>query len=86
MNIKFQVISLLFSFLYGSIIFSLIKKLYRYLTIKKTSKRVLYNLGFSIFISLIYFIIMYFLNNGYIHLYYLLSLVLGILVVYQLTK
>ena len=86
MNIKLQIISLFISCCYGGLLFILIRKFYKLLTIKKIMLKITFNITFSISISIIYFLMMYLLNDGYLHLYYLLSIIFGFLLVYQLTK
>ena len=72
-----QVISLLVSFCYG---------IFFYLTLELNSKfiyssnllvRILCSLLFVIFHTLMYFLILMRINNGYVHIYFLLCILLG---------
>lgn len=84
MTLKIQMISLLVSFIYGFLFYLVFIKIHSYLITKK--KKIIYNLSFATVISLGYFLIMYLFNSGYLHLYYLLSIALGILIAYKMTK
>ena len=83
MNLKIQVFSFLFSFIYGVILFFLFKSQYRLLFSRNRKRKVIYNGVFCIGISIIYFILMYFINNGIVHLYFLLLIVFGFLLTHN---
>ena len=85
MSLKLQILSLLFSFIYGIIFFLILKKIHTYLVIDRRRK-VIYNIIFTFIISIIYFIGIYLINGARLHLYYLLSIILGILITYNFTK
>ncbi len=87
MNIKIQIISIIFSFVFG-IIFSLLTNLnYKYLFSKNKVYKVFFTFIYILDATLLYFIIIKKINNGIVHLYFLLFIGLGFLVgLLRLTK
>lgn len=79
MILKVQILSILFSFLYGNIIFWLLELNYKLLYEGKLFYRVVVSFLFVIVISLIYFICMIKINNGILHIYFYLILLTGYL-------
>lgn len=78
LSIQFK--SLLFSFFYG-IIFSLLLTFnYKMIYHQFRFYRILVNLFFVIDNVLLYFIILRFLNNGVMHYYFFIALLLGFVV------
>ena len=76
MILEKQILSLIFSFIYGIIImyiFSFFK------VIKKGKYKTVSIFFFCINITLIYFLLNKIINNGDIHIYFVLNFVLGIL-------
>ena len=82
MELKIQIYSLLFSFLYGILFFFLVNINYKYLYHKKIIIKIIINILFIINNVLIYFIIMKLINNGVLHIYFLFTILGG----YLLTK
>lgn len=82
MNLKVQIISLLFSFLYGICFSFLVNVNYKFLFAKKLVYKILITLLFIIDMSLLYFIIIKRINNGIIHSYFLLMILLGFYVTF----
>lgn len=86
MDLKIQFISFVFSFLFGVFLFII----FEYFYVKKYRKRkkyyLLINLVISIIVSIGYFVLLYFINNGYLHLYFLLLICFGFLLTYTLYK
>lgn len=77
MTLKVQIISLVISFLYG-IFFSFSLNLnYKLIYNDKKIIKILSSFLFIIFNSLLYFYILLKTNNGIIHIYLILSLILG---------
>lgn len=74
MNIKIQLISFIVSFLYGFIIFVATKYIMKYFYTGKIIYRFLNSALYYTNIFVIYFIIMYYINNSNIHIYFLLTL------------
>jgi len=86
MNLKIQLISLFVSFLFGIFLFFMFRMNYKYLFLVSNKKKMFFNFIFCLDLSLLYFLILYYLNNGTLHLYFLLSIVLGFLLSYNFTK
>lgn len=71
-SLKEQIISFVFSFMYGVIVYYLYKKSYKYLYFSKKIYCILNTLLFLLNITLLYFIVFYYINGGYINIYFLL--------------
>lgn len=77
MNLKIQLYSLGFSFVFG-IIFSLLVKLnHKVLFNVKKHIQILGNFLFLLDVSLCYFLCIKFINQGILHIYFLLLFLLG---------
>lgn len=84
MNLKIQVISLVFSFFYG-VLFSLLVNInYKFLFNKKLIWKIVFTFVFIIDVALIYFFVLKFLNEGIIHGYFLLMIILGFYVTFPI--
>jgi len=71
MSLIEQIISIIFSFLYGMIVYLLYKKFYMYLYINKKIYSFFNSLLFLIDLTIIYFIILYKINDGVVNLTFL---------------
>ena len=80
MILKIQILSLIYSFFFGAIFFLLLEVNYRFLYEGKLVYRIIISFLFVIIISLGYFLGLLKINNGIIHIYFLLSLFTGYLV------
>lgn len=77
MNLKIQIYSLVFSFIYGLIFYLLVL----------INKKYLYNNKFAFVMDflfiidnvLLYFIILKYINNGIFHIYFFITIILGYL-------
>lgn len=79
MNIKIQIISIIFSFIFG-IVFSIFTNVnYRYLFSKNKMYKVFFTFIYVLDATLLYFLIIRKLNEGVVHLYFLLFIGLGFL-------
>lgn len=77
MELKVQILSLIFSFVFG-VIFSLFTNLnYRFLFCKKKLFKITITIIYVIDASLLYFLILKKINNGIIHSYFLLLIAVG---------
>lgn len=86
MNLKIQIFSLIYSFGFG-LFFSLVVNMhYNFLFSKKKWFRILINFIFVIDMSLLYFLILKFINGGILHLYFYLLIFFGFLIGYARTK
>lgn len=72
MELKEQIISFVFSFTYGIIIYFLYKKFYKYFYNVKKIYCLLNTFLFCINLTLIYFKIFYYINNGIINPYFII--------------
>lgn len=86
MNLKIQILSLLFSFIFG-IIFSLLVNInYRLLFSKSRIFQIIMTLVFVINCALIYFFLLKFINNGVVHPYFYLMVLIGFYFSFPITK
>ena len=77
MRLNIQIYSLIYSFLFG-IFFYFILDIYNKLSNKlKIWIKIIVSLIFSLFISIIYFIGLLYINNGCLHVYFLVVIGLG---------
>lgn len=79
MNLKLQIISLVFSFVYGILIYFLLELFDKIIFNNKIYVKLIFSLFFSLFVSVIYFIIMLYINNAILHYYFFIMIVLGYL-------
>ena len=79
MVLKVQILSLLFSFMYGNMVFWLLEFNYKLLYESKVYYRIITSFLFVLFISLLYFIGLLKINNGILHIYFFLSILTGYL-------
>lgn len=84
MILKLQIISLIFSFVYGLIFYFLILLNKKYLYGNKIS--FIIDVLFIIDNVLLYFIILRYINNGIFHIYFSLTIILGFLLGYYIDK
>lgn len=71
-SLKEQIISFVFSSLYGFISFVLYSKFYKYFYYCKKHINILNSLLFLVNLTLIYFKIFYYINDGYISVYFII--------------
>lgn len=79
MNLFLQVLSFLFSFGYGYVLYILIEKQKRYLLIKSKKKRIVFTTLFFIDVGLLYFLVMKTLNEGIINGVFIFLVFIGAL-------
>lgn len=79
MILKVQILSLLYSFVYGILFFILLEVNYKLLYTGKIIYRIVISFLFIIIASLLYFFGLLKVNNGVIHIYFFLSLFTGYL-------
>lgn len=80
MSLTEQIISLLFSILYGFIVFKLYKLFYKYLYTNKKIYSFFNSFLFMIDNTLIYFIIMYKINDGTIKIVFILITIFSFII------
>jgi len=77
MNLEIQIQSLIFSFVFG-IFFALeFNLIYRYLFSIVSFIKIIINIVFVNINAIVYFYLLYIINGGIIHLYFIIMLVLG---------
>ena len=77
MNLKIQLISLGFSFLFGFVFSILVKVNYKILFLSRKGIQILSNFLFLLDMSLCYFLIFRYINGGILHIYFLLLFLCG---------
>ena len=77
MVLEIQIYSLGVSFLYGIFFFILLEINSKFIYSSNMFIKVICSFLFAIFNALLYFIILMYINNGYIHLYFFLCIILG---------
>ena len=86
MNLKIQVLSLIFSFFYGVVFSVLVNINYSFLFNKKRIFKTVFTFIFVIVMSLVYFFILNIINNGNIHIYFLLLILIGFYIGFPFSK
>ena len=79
MALTMQLISLLVSFVYGFFFCFTLNLNSRFIYSSNLFIRIVISFLFVLFHSLLYFLILMRINNGYIHIYFLLCIILGYL-------
>ena len=82
MVLYIQIYSLLYSFIFGTVLYFLLEYFNRIEFKKHTILKLIVSLFFMIAVSWIYFLGLLFINNGYVHIYFLLAVVVGYIIVY----
>ena len=82
MILKIQIYSILYSFLYGMIFYALLEVNYKIIYESKLFIKIICSLLFLLVNTLLYFIILIRINNGIVHIYFLLSIILGYILAY----
>ena len=77
MTLNIQIICLFVSFLYGIFIYFILEILKKYIYNKRIFIKIIFSLFFSLFISIIYFILLLYVNNGILHVYFFMMIVVG---------
>jgi len=77
MDNELQILTFIFSFLYGAIFFYIVKINYKLINNNRTIIKYVENSIFSLDMVLIYVIINYKINNGYFHIYFIFMLIFG---------
>lgn len=86
MTSNIQLISMLVSFLYGSIFMILLKINFDIIKHLNKLKQNIITFIFILDMSVIYSIIIYKINNGYYHIYFIAILFLGFIITYYVYK
>ena len=86
MVLTIQIYSLLFSFFYGMFFYILLEINYKFLYKDKFIFKFIYTLVFILFNTLLYFVCLKKINNGVVHIYFLLVILLGYIIAKFLLK
>ena len=86
MSLSEQIISMIFSFIYGIVISVLYNFNYNLLFSKRTIFKVIFNLLFVFDLVLLYFLIIKKINGGIIHPYFYLLITLGFISCFSISK
>ena len=82
MILKLQIYSLIFSFGFGIIFYFLLDVFNKYNNKNKLIFKIICSFIFVFGSSLLYFLGLLYINNGYLHIYFLLTILVGYLFVY----
>lgn len=86
MNLKVQLLSLTFSFVYGVLFSFLVNVNYRFLFAKKRVVQIIMTFLFLLDMALLYFLILRYLNEGIIHIYFFLMILVGFYVTFPFSR
>ena len=77
MSLKVQILSFIFSFVYGLLFSGLVKINYNVLFLAKKKIQIIGNFLFLLDIALCYFLIIRYINDGILHIYFLILFLFG---------
>lgn len=86
MKLSIQIYSLIYSLIYGGVFYLLLDLFNKLTSMKKVYLKVILSWLFITVIALLYFFGLLYINNGVLHIYFLLSIVCGYIVVYLILK
>ena len=86
MNLIVQIFSFIFSFFYGVFMYLILYFNLRIILRYKTLCRKMFLFIEMLIISFMYFFIIYLINDGILHTYFLLLIIFGILLVHNFIK
>ncbi len=86
MKLSIQIYSLFYSLFYGGIFYLLLDLFNKFTSMKKVYLKVILSWMFVTGMAILYFIGLLYINYGVIHIYFLLSIVCGYIVVYLILK
>lgn len=86
MKLSIQIYSLIYSLIYGGIFYLLLDLFNKFTSMKKVYLKVILSWIFVTGMAILYFIGLLYINYGVIHIYFLLSIVCGYVIVYLILK
>ena len=86
MTLEIQIQSLLTSFVYGLFLSFTFNILYKYLYHNKKILRIVIDILYTLTFTIIYFSILIMINNGIVHPYFLIMLIMGFITGNKKTK
>ena len=81
MNLDIQIYSFLVSFIFGIVFYYLLDFFNKLICKLKIYLKIIFSFLFIITMTLLYFIIILYVNDGVIHIYFLLSILVGYILV-----
>ena len=82
MKLNIQIYSIIFSLLFGVIFYFLLDFFNKIKFGKNIFFKIIASLLFVFIIAFLYFIGLLYINNGYVHIYFLISILVGYMFVY----
>ena len=79
MKLNIQVSSFVYSLIYGFLFYYLLDLFNKFVKKKSLFLRIIFSLFFVLLVATIYFLVLLFVNNGYVHIYFFLCIILGYL-------
>lgn len=86
MKLSIQIYSLIYSLIYGGIFYLLLDLFNKFTSMKKVYLKVILSWIFVTGMAILYFIGLLYINYGVLHIYFLLSIVCGYVIVYLIHK
>ena len=86
MNLKTQIVCLIFSFFFGIFLFFIYRMHYYSFFIKKGRGKYFFQFMITFLSSFLYFFILNYINDGILHYYFLLVIAFGFLLSYHFMK
>ena len=83
MELNIQIYSFIYSFLFGGIFYFLLDLFSRISCKVKKIIKAIFSVLFILLIAISYFLGLLFINNGVVHIYFLLSILVGYIFVYK---
>lgn len=80
MSLKIQIYSSIFSFLFGIFFSVMLNYCYKKIKIKNKYGNIIFNLGFAIFHTILYYLLLEKVNYGILHPYCVISVIVGFIV------
>ena len=81
-KLDIQIKSLIFSFLFGCIFYLMLELFNRIPFKNKICLKIIFSFIFVLIMSLLYFLILLYINNGYLHIYFIILIMVGYLFIY----
>lgn len=83
MKLSIQIYSFITSFLFGCCFYFLLDLFNKLVNKLNVILKIIFSFVFIMIMASIYFIILLFINNGVVHIYFLLSILVGYIFVYK---
>jgi len=80
MNLEIQIQSLIISFVFGMLFSIFFNLFYKFLFARRKNVKLIINVVFVTINTVLYFYLLYIVNDGIIHSYFIIMLILGFLV------